>query len=65
MNNEMTIILKVLFVIALTGAVLGAWSERHEELSDMVLHGLFWLLAAPGLVVFVGGILCGIAWLFM
>lgn len=63
LGTDATIVLKVLFVIALAGMIVGAWRERRFGVGYAALAGLMWFLLAPSVVVFVGGVLYGILWL--
>lgn len=67
-GSDATIALKVLFVIALSGLVGGAWWERrNSSLSggwgDAAMTGVMWFVFAPCIVACAAGVLWGIRWL--
>lgn len=59
---DATIALKIIFVIALAGMIIGAWSERESGASGIVISGLIWAMLAPALVTIAVGMLYGIVW---
>ena len=61
---DVTIALKVLFVVALSGAAAGVWSERRYGFIDAVVGGLGGFIMAPLALASIAGLVVGVQWLF-
>lgn len=63
---DATIALRVLFVVALAGAVFAIWRERqgYQDLGMQVLAGVMGFILAPMALAALVGLALGIRWLF-
>ena len=66
-GSDATIGLKILFVVALAGAVFAIWRERRDRYTDFgwqVCVGLMGFMLAPLALASIVGVALGIRWLF-
>lgn len=66
-GSDATIALKVLFVVALAGAVFAIWRERRDGDTDFgwqVCVGMMGFMLAPLALASIAGLALGIRWLF-
>lgn len=63
---DATVALKVLFVVALAGAVFAIWKDRqgHTDFGGQVLAGVMGFMLAPLALASIAGLALGIRWLF-
>lgn len=67
MGADVTIALKVVFIIALSGLIGGAahsrFTSRWDGWGEHAMMGVMWFFMAPVAAGFVAGVLYGIRWL--
>ena len=63
-GTDVTIVLKVLFVLAIVGMAIGVWRDRRYGLVESVMNGVLWFLIVPVAIVSSVCFLMGLRWLF-
>jgi hypothetical protein len=70
MSSDMETAAKVLFVVAILGAIYGLYVAYKDgkywnnTCGDYVLSAILWFFAFPLVLAMAGGFVCGVVWLF-